>query len=248
MSKSLQRGELVLYRTEDGQVEIQLRVSDGTAWLTQREISELFDTSRDNVSLHLKNIYAEGELIEKATTEESSVVQNEGGRSIQRILKLYNLAAILAVGYRVKSVRGIQFRRWATTILKEYLIKGFAMDDKRLKQIKKWDYFDEWLARIRDIRASEKRFYQKIKDLYVTAIDYEKSSEQSQNFFKKVQNKMIWSVTGKTAAELITDRSDPKKPNMGLTSWLGTIVRKQDVAISKNYLTKEEIKELNHYK
>ena len=246
MTESMKKGELILYKTNDGQVEIQLRAKNKTVWLTQKEVSELFNTSKDNVSLHLKNIYKEGELTEKATTEESSVVQSEGGRLIRRTLKLYNLPAILAVGYRVKSPRGRQFRLWATTILKEYLVKGFVMDDERLKQAKKWDYFDEWLERIRDIRASEKRFYQKLKDLYVTAVDYDKSSEQSQIFFKKVQNQMIWSVTGKTAAELIADRSDPKKPNMGLTSWLGSIVRKQDVAISKNYLKKEEIEELNH--
>ena len=246
MSKSLQTGELILYRTEDDQIEIQLRASSGTVWLTQKEISELFNTSKDNVSLHLKNIYKERELTEKATTEESSVVQKEGDRSIRRTLKLYNLDAILAVGYRVKSSRGVQFRQWATTVLKEYLIKGFVMDDERLKQSKKWDYFDEWLERIRDIRASEKRFYQKIKDLYATAIDYDKHSEQSQDFFKKVQNKMIWSVTGKTAAELIADRSDSKKQNMGLTSWLGSVVRKQDVGVSKNYLKKKEMEELNH--
>ncbi len=246
MDKSLQRGELILYKTKDGLIEVHLRAFNETVWLTQREISELFNTSKDNVSLHLKNIYIEGELTEKATTEESLVVQNEGGRSIRRTLKLYNLDAILAVGYRVKSPRGIQFRRWATTILKEYLIKGFAMDDERLKQVKKWDYFDEWLARIREIRSSEKRFYQKIKDIYATAVDYDKNSEQSKDFFKKVQNKMIWSVTGKTAAELIADRSDPKKLNMGLTSWLGSIVRKQDVTISKNYLKKAEVEELNH--
>ena len=246
MSESLKKGELILYKTEDDQVEIQLRASSGTVWLTQKEISELFNTSKDNVSLHLKNIYKERELTEKATTEESSVVQKEGDRSIRRTLKLYNLDAILAVGYRVKSSRGVQFRQWATTVLKEYLIKGFAMDDERLKQSKKWDYFDEWLERIRDIRASEKRFYQKIKDLYATAVDYDKNSEQSQSFFKKTQNKMIWAITGKTAGEIIADRSDPKKQNMGLNTWLGSIVRKQDVIISKNYLKKEEIEELNH--
>ena len=245
MSKALNKGELILYKSEDGQIDVQLRAFEGTVWLTQREISALFNTTKDNISLHLKNIYADGELSEKATTEESSVVQKEGDRSIRRALKLYNLEAILAVGYRVKSPRGTQFRHWATTILKEYLIKGFAMDDERLKEIKKWDDFDEWLARIRDIRASEKRFDQKIKDLYATAIDYNKDSEQSQSFFKKTQNKMIWSVTGKTASELIAYRSDPKKPNMGLTTWIGSVVRKQDVAISKNYLKKKEIEGLN---
>jgi hypothetical protein len=159
--------------------------------------------------------------------------------------KVYNLDAILAVGYRVRSPRGTQFRRWATTVLREYLVKGFAMDDARLKQAEQWDYFDEWLARIRDIRASEKRFYQKVRDLYTTAIDYDKTSEQAQAFFKKVQNKMLWAVTGKTAAELIESRSDPISPNMGLTSWKGSVVRKGDVGTAKNYLKAEEVEELN---
>ena len=156
-----------------------------------------------------------------------------------------NLDMILAVGFRVRSPRGTQFRRWANTVLKEYLVKGFAMDDERLKQADKWDYFDEWLARIRDIRASEKRFYQKVKDLYATAVDYDKTSEQAQLFFKKVQNKMLWAVTGKTAAELIADRSDPEKANMGLTSFKGAIVRKGDIGTAKNYLQQDEIDELN---
>jgi hypothetical protein len=161
------------------------------------------------------------------------------------LTKVYNLDAILSVGYRVRSPRGIQFRRWATTVLREYLVKGFAMDDGRLKQAEQWDYFDEWLARIRDIRASEKRFYQKVKDLYTTAVDYDKKSEQAQAFFKKVQNKMLWAVTGKTAAELIERRSDSNAPNMGLTSWRGSVVRKGDVGIAKNYLKVEEVEELN---
>jgi hypothetical protein len=159
--------------------------------------------------------------------------------------KVYNLDAILAVGYRVRSPRGTQFRRWATTVLREYLVKGFAMDDARLKQAEQWDYFDEWLARIRDIRASEKRFYQKVRDLYTTAIDYDKTSEQAQAFFKKVQNKMLWAVTGRTAAELIESRSDPIAPNMGLTSWKGSAVRKGDVGTAKNYLKAEEVEVLN---
>ena len=241
----MNKGELILYKTDDGLTTINLRAINGTAWLTQREIATLFDVSTDNVGLHLKNIYQDGELNEKATTEESSVVQIEGEREVNRPVKLYNLDAILAVGYRVRSPRGIQFRRWANTVLKEYLIKGFAMDDDRLKQVEKWDYFDEWLARIRDIRASEKRFYQKIRDIYATAIDYDKTSHQAQEFFKKVQNKMLWAITGKTAAEIIEDRSDPTKMNMGLTSWKGSIVRKGDVSIAKNYLNKEEVEELN---
>ena len=172
-------------------------------------------------------------------------VQKEGDRQVTRNRDFYNLDVIIAVGYRVNSKRATQFRIWATNILKEYIIKGFAMDDDRLKQIDKWNYFDEWLERIRDIRASEKRFYQKIKDIYATAIDYDKKSEQAQIFFKKVQNKMLWATTGKTAAELIENRSNPDVPNMGMTAWRGSIVRKQDVAIAKNYLKEDEIKDLN---
>jgi len=172
-------------------------------------------------------------------------VQQEGSRQVTRTRDFYNLDAIIAVGYRVNSKRATQFRIWATRILKEYIIKGFAMDDARLKRAEKWDYFDEWLERIRDIRASEKRFYQKIRDIYATAIDYDKTSEQAQAFFKKVQNKMLWAITGKTAAEIIESRSNPDKPNMGLTSWRGSIVRKYDAGIARNYLKADEIKDLN---
>src|SRR5690606_35701818 len=211
-------------------------------WLTQLEMAELFDTSKQNVSLHLGNILSEGELPAASVVKESLTTAADG--KAYRT-KVYNLDAILAVGYRVRSPRGTQFRRWATTVLREYLVKGFAMDDGRLKQAEQWDYFDEWLARIRDIRASEKRFYQKVRDLYATAIDYDKHSEQAQAFFKKVQNKMLWAVTGKTAAELIENRSDPSAPNMGLTSWKGSVVRKGDVGTAKNYLKAEEVEELN---
>ena len=175
-------------------------------------------------------------------SKNSSTTAGDGKRYLT---KLYNLDAILAVGYRVRSPRGTQFRKWANTVLKEYLVKGFAMDDARLKQAERWDYFDEWLARIRDIRASEKRFYQKVKDLYATAIDYDKTSEQAQLFFQKVQNKMLWAVTGQTAAELIVARANPDQPNMGVMSWKGSIVRKADVGIAKNYLKADEIEELN---
>jgi len=238
----MSEGELILYSTEDGAATIGLRAIDGTVWLTQLEMAELFDTSKQNVSLHINNILSEGELAAESVVKESLTTAADG--KAYRT-KVYNLDAILAVGYRVRSPRGTQFRRWATTVLREYLIKGFAMDDARLKQAEQWDYFDEWLARIRDIRASEKRFYQKVRDLYTTAIDYDKTSEQAQAFFKKVQNKMLWAVTGKTAAELIENRSDPSAPNMGLTSWKGSVVRKGDVGTAKNYLKAEEVEELN---
>lgn len=238
----MSEGELILYSTEDGAATIGLRAIDGTVWLTQLEMAELFDTSKQNVSLHINNILSEGELAAESVVKESLTTAADG--KAYRT-KVYNLDAILAVGYRVRSPRGTQFRRWATTVLREYLVKGFAMDDARLKQAEQWDYFDEWLARIRDIRASEKRFYQKVRDLYTTAVDYDKTSEQAQAFFKKVQNKMLWAVTGRTAAELIESRSDPEAPNMGLTNWKGSVVRKGDVGTAKNYLKAEEVEELN---
>ena len=238
----MSEGELILYSTEDGAATIGLRAIDGTVWLTQLEMAELFDTSKQNVSLHINNILSEGELAGESVVKESLTTASDG--KAYRT-KVYNLDAILAVGYRVRSPRGTHFRRWATTVLREYLVKGFAMDDARLKKAEQWDYFDEWLARIRDIRASEKRFYQKVRDLYTTAVDYDKTSEQAQAFFKKIQNKMLWAVTGKTAAELIESRSDPEAPNMGLTSWKGAVVRKGDVGTAKNYLKAEEVEELN---
>ena len=241
----MSEGELILYTTDDGEAEIGLRAIDGTVWLTQAEVAELFATTKQNVSLHTRHIIDEGELLETATVKEYLTVQIEGRREVRRSLKLYNLELILAVGYRVRSPRGSQFRRWATTVLREYLIKGFVMNDERLGQGERWDYFDEWLARIRDIRASEKRFYQKVRDLFATAVDYDKTSEQAQTFFKKVQNKMLWAVTGKTAAELIEGRSNPDAPNMGLTTWKGSVVRKGDVGTAKNYLNNDEIEELN---
>ena len=241
-SLNMNRGEIILYRTRDEKMEIQLHAFDGTVWLTQKEMAELFNATKSNISMHLKNIFEDGELSQDSVVKESLTTALDG-KNYKTFF--YNLDAILAVGYRVKSPRGTQFRRWATTTLKEYLVKGFVMNDERLKQADKWDYFDEWLARIRDIRASEKRFYQKIKDIYTTAIDYDKDSEKAQLFFKKVQNKMIWAITGKTAAEIIENRSDPDKPNMGLTSWKGNIPRKSDVAISKNYLNRNEIEKLN---
>ena len=219
----MKKGELILYQTEDGLSEVSLRASDGTVWLTQLEMAELFDTSKQNISLHLQNVFADRELLENSVVKDSLTTASDGKRYQ---VKLYNLDAILAVGFRVRSPRGVQFRRWANTTLKGYLVKGFAMDDHRLKHGDQWDYFDEWLARIRDIRASEKRFYQKIRDLYATAVDYDKSSEQAKLFFKKVQNKMLWAIAGQTAAELIASRSDPNQPNMGLTSWKGSYVSK----------------------
>ncbi len=238
-------GDLILYTAEDGTVNIQLRAEGGTVWITQAEMASLFQTTPQNITLHVKAIYAEGELLPKATCKEHLQVRPEGLRQVKRTLKHYNLDMILAVGYRVRSHRGTQFRQWATTHLREYLVKGFVLDDERLKNPGGWDYFDELLARIRDIRASEKRFYQKIRDIYTTSQDYDKKSEQAQLFFKKVQNKMLWAVTGHTAPEIIAGRADPALPNMGLTTWQGSRVRKQAVSIAKNYLVHEEIEELD---
>ena len=237
---------LILYTTDDGKSQIQLRSKDQTVWLTQREMAELFDVSTDNIGLHLKNIFEDAELSREATTEESSVVQTEGAREVQRPVTLYNLDAILAVGYRVRSKRGVQFRRWASTILKEYLHKGFVMDDQRLKNPDgRPDHFDEMLARIRDIRASEKRFYQKVRDLLALSSDYDKTDQATQVFFAAVQNLLIYAVTQKTAAELITARAQGDDPHFGLLHWQGAQVRKADILVAKNYLTEDEIDTLN---
>ena len=239
-------GGLILYTTEDGKSQIKLRAKDQTVWLSQREMAQLFDVSSDNVGLHLKNLYEDGELNRGATTEESSVVQTEGSREVQRTLTIYNLDAILAVGYRVRSPRGVQFRRWASTVLKEFLLKGFVMDDERLKNPDgRPDYFDEMLARIRDIRASEKRFYQKVRDLLALSSDYDKTDQATQTFFATTQNLLLYAVTRNTAAELITARANPDDRHFGLLNWQGARVRKQDILIAKNYLTADEIDTLN---
>lgn len=237
---------LILYTSDDGKSQIQLRAKDQTVWLTQRGMAELFDVSTDNVGLHLKNIFEDAELSRQATTEESSVVQIEGSREVQRPVTLYNLEAILAVGYRVRSPRGVQFRRWASTILKEYLQKGFVMDDERLKNPDgRPDHFDEMLARIRDIRASEKRFYQKVRDLFALSSDYDKTDKATQLFFASVQNLLIYAVTQKTAAELITARAKGDDPHFGLLHWKGAKVRKEDILVAKNYLSEDEMDTLN---
>lgn len=234
---------LILYTTDDGKSQIQLRSKDQTVWLTQRDMAALFDVSTDNIGLHLKNIFADGELEESLVTEESSVTAADGKNYLT---KLYNLDAILAVGYRVRSPRGVQFRRWASTILKDYLQKGFVMDDERLKNPDgRPDLFDEMLARIRDIRASEKRFYQKVRDLLALASDYDKTDKTTQLFFATVQNLLIYAVTEKTAAELITARAKGDDPHFGLLHWQGAKVRKADILVAKNYLSEDEIDTLN---
>jgi hypothetical protein len=238
--------DLILYTTEDGRSQIKLRTDRNTVWLTQLEMAELFDATKQNISLHLKNIFEDGELEPSATVKESLTVQIEGSREVRRTVTLYNLDAILAVGYRVRSPRGVQFRRWASTVLKEYLLKGFAMDDERLKNPDgRPDYFDEMLERIREIRASEKRFYQKVRDLFALSSDYDKTDQATQQFFATVQNLLIYAVTRQTAAELITERANADDPFFGLMHWKGDKVRKQDILIAKNYLTEDEIDTLN---
>jgi hypothetical protein len=241
--------ELILYRTEDGRTRIQCRFEDDTIWLTQAQMAVLFQTTPQNVTLHLKAIFREGELLEEATCKDYLQVRLEGGRDVKRSLRHYNLEAILTVGYRVRSRRGTQFRQWATARLSEYLVKGFTMDDERLKNPPgpgQTDYFDELLERIRAIRASERRFYLKVLDIYATSVDYQPGSDLSQQFFATVQNKMHWATHGHTAAEIIAERADGAKPFMGMhTTRPGGIVRKTDAAVAKNYLTNDELQVLH---
>ena len=241
----LPQSEIILYQTEDGRTRVQCRFEDETLWLTQAQIAELFQTTPQNVTLHLKAIFAEGELAEAATCKDYLQVRPEGGREVTRKLRHYRLEAILAVGFRVRSHRGTQFRQWAIGRLGEYLVKGFTMDDERLKQSGGGAYFDELLERIRDIRSSEKAFWRKVLDIYATSADYDPRAEASQAFFATVQNKMHWAAHGQTAAEVIAARADAGKPNMGLATWPGNRLRKTDVAVAKNYLNEKELGDLN---
>lgn len=238
-------GQFVLYQTEDGHTRIDVRIERDTVWLPQRGIAELFQTTPQNITQHIAAIYEEGELAEEATCKDFLQVQSEGARQVQRALKHYNLDVILSVGYRVRSHRGTQFRIWATERLREYLVKGFAMDDARLKRGGGEDYFDELLARIRDIRSSERVFWRKVLDIYSTSVDYDPTADASLLLFQTIQNKMHWAAHGHTAAEIIVRRADASKPNMGLTSWAGDKLRKSDVGIAKNYLKQDEIEALN---
>ena len=245
----LPQSELLLYQTEDGRTRIQCRFEDETLWLTQVQLSQLFQTTVPNINLHLKAIYAEVELSAEATIKSCLMVRQEGARQVSRPVLHYNLQAVLAVGFRVRSHRGTQFRQWALARLDEYLVKGFTMDDERLKNPPgkgHKDYFDEQLERIRDIRSSERRFYQKVLDIYATSVDYAPNTELSQQFFATVQNKMHWAAHGQTAAEVIHTRVDASLPYMGLkTTRPGGIIRKEDVSIAKNYLDTDELDVLN---
>lgn len=227
-------GEFIIYTTEDDRTEVHLGVIEGSVWMTQAQVADLFRVSRANIGAHLKNIYTEGELTRDRTSKKFLSVRTEGDRDVRRTVAHYNLDVILAVGYRVRGSRGIQFRAWATTVLREYLIKGFAMNDEKLKDPRGLDYFDELLERIRDIRASEARFYQQILDVVATATDYRKNDPRNHNFFGSIQNKLHFAVAGQTAAEIVATRADPKEPNMGLTSFKKDKVRRGDVTVAKN--------------
>ncbi len=240
------KSQIILYQTEDGKTRVEVRFEHENVWLSQKLMAELFNTTPQNITLHLRNIFQGGELVEKATCKDFLQVQKEGSREIQRKLRFYSLDAIIAVGYRVNSDRGVLFRQWATERLKEYMVKGFTMDDARLKQGGyKSRYFEELLERIRDIRSSERMLYQKVTDIYATSIDYRKDVKETDLFFKTVQNKMHFAVTGKTAAELIAGRADSKKPFMGLTNFSGLQMIQRDIYIAKNYLNEPELEMLN---
>jgi hypothetical protein len=238
------KGQFLVYQADDGQLKIDVRLEGETAWLTQAHMASLFQTTVPNVNMHLRNIFAEGELQPDSVIQEFLITAADGKKYRTNH---YNLDAIISVGYRVKSAVATRFRIWATQKLREYMVKGFVLDDERLKNPDQpFDYFDELLKRIQDIRTSERRFYQKITDIYATSIDYDPTQEISIQFFQTVQNKMHWAITGLTAAEIIHTRADSKKPHMGLTNWRGAKVRKEDVAIAKNYLTEEELSALNN--
>ena len=239
--------QIIIYQTEKGETKLEVRLENETVWLTQKLMAELFQTTIPNINIHLKNIFDEGELDPKATIKDFLIVRLEGNREVNRTIEYYNLDAIISVGYRIKSNVATRFRQWATAHIKEYIVKGFVMDDERLKNPDlPFDYFEELLNRIQDIRTSERRFYQKITDIYATSTDYDPTLDTSILFFQTVQNKMHWAITGQTAAEIIAQRADSKKSNMGLTNWRGTKPRKQDVGIAKNYLSEPELSALNN--
>lgn len=241
----MDKGQFLLYQTPDGDSQIEVKLQNDTVWLSLDQMAELFQRNKSTISRHIKNVLEDGELQEEATIANFATVQNEGTRKVERVIAYYNLDMIISVGYRVHSYRGVQFRIWATKVLKEYIVKGFAMNDDLLKRAGGGNYFDELLARIRDIRSSEKVFYRKVLEIYALSIDYDPRVEMTQKFFKTVQNKMHYSVHGHTAAEIIYERADSEKDFMGLTTWSGAMPTKPEAEIAKNYLTHEEIKSLN---
>ena len=241
----MDKGQFLLYQTPDGDSQIEVKLQNDTVWLSLDQMAELFQRNKSTISRHIKNVLEDGELQEEATIANFATVQNEGTRKVERVIAYYNLDMIISVGYRVHSYRGVQFRIWATKVLKEYIVKGFAMNDDLLKRAGGGNYFDELLARIRDIRSSEKVFYRKVLEIYALSIDYDPRVEMTQKFFKTVQNKMHYSVHGHTAAEIIYERADAEKDFMGLTTWSGAMPTKPEAEIAKNYLTHEEVKSLN---
>ena len=241
----MDKGQFLLYQTPDGDSQIEVKLQNDTVWLSLDQMAELFQRNKSTISRHIKNVLEDGELQEEATIANFATVQNEGTRKVERVIAFYNLDMIISVGYRVHSYRGVQFRIWATKVLKEYIVKGFAMNDDLLKRAGGGNYFDELLARIRDIRSGEKVFYRKVLEIYALSIDYDPRVEMTQKFFKTVQNKMHYSVHGHTAAEIIYERADAEKDFMGLTTWSGAMPSKPEAEIAKNYLTHEEIKSLN---
>ena len=241
----MDKGQIILYQTPDGESKIEVRLENDNVWLSADQMAELFQRNKSTISRHIKNVLEDGELEEAATVAFFATVQNEGERKVERKIAFYNLDMIISVGYRVHSYRGVQFRIWATKVLKEYIVKGFVLNDDLLKRAGGGNYFDELLARIRDIRSSEKVFYRKILEIYALSIDYDPRVEMTQQFFKTVQNKMHYSVHGHTAAEIIYERADSQKDFMGLTTWSGAMPTKPEAEVAKNYLTKEEITSLN---
>lgn len=245
MNEQQNNGNIILYQTEDGKSRIEVTLCNDTVWLTADQMAELFQRNKSTISRHIKNVFEDGELDPDSTVAFFATVQNEGNRSVERNLAYYNLDMIISVGYRVKSHRGVQFRIWATNVLREYLVKGFAMNDDLLKRAGGGNYFDELLSRIRDIRSSEKVFYRKILEIYALSIDYDPRTEATMQFFKTVQNKMHYSVHGHTAAEIIYERADAEKDFMGLTSWTGALPKRTDAETAKNYLSSDELDTLN---
>ena len=241
----MDKGQFLLYQTPDGDSQIEVKLQNDTVWLSLDQMAEFFQRNKSTISRHIKNVLKDGELQEEATIANFATVRNEGTRKVERVIAYFNLDMIISVGYRVHSYRGVQFRIWATKVLKEYIVKGFAMNDDLLKRAGGGNYFDELLARIRDIRSSEKVFYRKVLEIYALSIDYDPRVEMTQKFFKTVQNKMHYSVHGHTAAEIIYERADAEKDFMGLTTWSGAMPSKPEAEIAKNYLTHEEIKSLN---
>lgn len=237
--------DMIIYTTEDGQVKIEVRLEEENVWLTQNAMAELFDTTIPNINMHIKNIYEENELDENSTIKESLIVRQEGNRKVERKIKFYNLELIISVGYRVKSIRGTQFRIWANKLIRDYLVKGYNLDNQRFKNNGGGVYFEELLEKIRDIRSSEKVFWRKILDIYATSIDYDAKEEITRDFFKTVQNKMHFAVHGNTAAEVVFNRVDSQKENIGLTNFKGTMPTKAETEIAKNYLSQEELQVLN---